>query len=385
MLEFSVFHETVLYVTKNLFIFMISLAMILIAFAQMFLIVFRKTPVCSETCLSENESFPHCSFNRSFLKVYTMMLGEIGEVNRYQQSLTAQILYIAFVFVVVILLSNVLIAIVTDSHSVVKNERAEMVFWSNRLDFVAEMDTIGAMKKRLWARVFRSDYSVQGQDDTDPERQQQSWTDSFRDYWTNLTDFLKEVHSDNTSILEYYLFLFLRLIVVLLVIPIWIGLGLITAGILWPPQVREWLFVMKKGDDYDGAASQANREIQAMRGCISQAKYKFLSDLKLTSDECDSVEDAVRNAKLSVENDLSEVKRLSIDTIVLIKEQYKRKQKSRGGIKSDQVNSSRVKSSRSRKGSGSSKGRRERSSSPSSVKSRSHTRRLVRTRGDRSD
>ena len=39
----------------------------------------------------------------------------------------------AFVFLVVILLSNVLIAIVTDSHSIVKNERAVMVFWSNRL------------------------------------------------------------------------------------------------------------------------------------------------------------------------------------------------------------------------------------------------------------
>jgi hypothetical protein len=69
MLEFSVFYETVLSVSKNLFIFMISLAVILIAFAQMFLIVFRKTPVCSESCISDYGGFPHCSFDKSILKV----------------------------------------------------------------------------------------------------------------------------------------------------------------------------------------------------------------------------------------------------------------------------------------------------------------------------
>ena len=47
-----------------------------------------------------------------------------------------------FAFLVVIPLSNVLIAIVTDSYAVVKDERAAVVFWSNRLDFVAEIDAI---------------------------------------------------------------------------------------------------------------------------------------------------------------------------------------------------------------------------------------------------
>ena len=45
-------------------------------------------------------------------------------------------------FLVVILLSNVLTATLTDSYGVVKNERAAMVFWSKRLDFVAKMDAI---------------------------------------------------------------------------------------------------------------------------------------------------------------------------------------------------------------------------------------------------
>jgi ABC-type phosphate transport system permease subunit len=73
-------------------------------------------------------------------QVYTMMMGEIGSVSRYDDNLLAQILYVAYAFLVVILLSNVLIAIVTDSYEIIQNDRAAIVFWSNRLDFVAEMD-----------------------------------------------------------------------------------------------------------------------------------------------------------------------------------------------------------------------------------------------------
>lgn len=60
----------------------------------------------------------------------------------------AQFLYCFFAFLVVILLSNALIVIVAERHSVIQNEHAEMVFWSNRLHLVAEMDAIIGVMKR---------------------------------------------------------------------------------------------------------------------------------------------------------------------------------------------------------------------------------------------
>jgi ABC-type phosphate transport system permease subunit len=69
-----------------------------------------------------------------------MMMGEIGSETRYHTNFVAQLLYVAYAVLVVILLSNVLIAIVTDSYEIIQNDRAAIVFWSNRLDFVAEMD-----------------------------------------------------------------------------------------------------------------------------------------------------------------------------------------------------------------------------------------------------
>ena len=93
---------------------------------------------CTEENIDANP-FPHCSFLSSLQKVFTMMMmGEIENEMRYSTLPVAQLLYIAFSFLVIILLSNVLIAIVTDSYGVIENERAAMVFWSNRLDFAAK-------------------------------------------------------------------------------------------------------------------------------------------------------------------------------------------------------------------------------------------------------
>ncbi len=371
MLEFSVFYETVLYVTKKLFIFMISLAVILIAFAQMFLIVFRQTHVCSEECKENSVGFPHCSFNKSFLKVFTMMLGEIGEVNRYQQSSIAQIIYVAFVFVVVILLSNVLIAIVTDFHSIVKNERAEMVFWSNRLDFVAEMDTVDAMKKRLVARLFRGDFLSQEQDSDQPSRQ--TWAESLREYWDLLVTFLKETQ-DDASLLEYYVSLFLRLLIVILAIPFWLCLGLCTAGLLWPPQIREYIFVTRTGGHQEGTATEIFSNMQAIEDMINQTKKDFGSEVKRVIDDHDVLAEAVINVKNSLEsskNDIFEIKRITEEMLAAGQQKFldQLEGEDRGGSHSS--------SSSKNRGRRRTKGRRRRS--------RSNTSRLTSTIGDNSD
>jgi hypothetical protein len=240
-----------------------------------------------------------------------MMLGEIGEVNRYQQSITAQILYVAFVFLVVILLSNVLIAIVTDSHSVVKNERAEVVFWSNRLDFVAEMDTIEAMRKRVVSCVLRNDYSDQAQAH---DLQRQTLSDSFREWWNHLVAFLKEKNSDDISLLEYYLFFFLRIITILLVIPLWFAFGLCTAGFLWPPQIREWFFVMRKGDrKVTVMANEIILEIKNTEREVKTMTSDILREIKRSNNEQHEVRNEMNQVKSRFVKDLSEIKRLALD------------------------------------------------------------------------
>lgn len=222
----------------------------LVAFAEMFFILFRKTPVCSEVCASpDGWVFPHCTFSDSLIKIFTMMLCEVGGVNRYQQKLVSQLLYIAFVFLVVIVLSNVLIAMVTDSHSYIKYESVEIVFWSNRLDFVAEMETIVFIKQKLLNCLGKShDYKSTSTEDSEIEIK--TSREPVRQLWMKMIGFLWNDSSfDDTAIVKFLLFTIMRFFVVTTVLPIWVILGIASAGGLFPPHVREWLFVHR--DPYD--------------------------------------------------------------------------------------------------------------------------------------
>ncbi len=66
--DFAVFLGGVFYVVQRLVAFLLAVGVILLAFAQMFFIVYRQTMVCERDPLPECE-FAHCTFAGSLLKV----------------------------------------------------------------------------------------------------------------------------------------------------------------------------------------------------------------------------------------------------------------------------------------------------------------------------
>ena len=258
MLDFAVFSKSVQDITRHLFIFMLSMLVIFVAFAEAFAIIFRKTPVCDASCIEEYDTFPHSNFRDSLLKVYTMMMGEIGDVNRYQQSMMAQFLYCCFAFLVVILLSNVLIAIVAERHSVIQDEHAEMVFWSNRLHFVAEMDAIISVMKRDNPLLGTTDHSYKQPASQNDQLSaaadsaafhngsNEQTRDIFRVGWNELIEFLREEPVEDLNLIEIYLSLILRLATVAVVIPRWLVLGY--CGYLMASSGSQVGFSFKEGE-----------------------------------------------------------------------------------------------------------------------------------------
>jgi hypothetical protein len=239
-----------------------------------------------------------------------MMAGEIGNETRYYGFLFAQILYILFGFVVVILLSNVLIAIVTDSYEFVQNDRAAIVFWSNRLDFISEMDGIASVVRR---RVFgiRGDHSsglhsrsmqehANGTNYLGNGLYPDSKREWFREAWKSIIGLFEENPYDEADLrpgnIEFWVTVFYKALA-LFIIPLWLLIGFVSVGILWPPQVREWLFVQK--------------ETAATR---SELERKKLEQLRM-------IETAMKNLKLEIrkelQNDRDEIFRMKaeVDTV----------------------------------------------------------------------
>ena len=237
-----------------------------------------------------------------------MMMGEIGTETRYDQNLVAQILYIFYGFFIVILLSNVLIAIVTDSYEIVQNDRAAIVFWSNRLDFVTEMDGIASVvRKRIFCTkddakdktivpADTQDDQSHGSTSLDVENNIYGTEEWFRVKWNSIMSlFEHDVYgaaAEDIRPIDFWIDVFKKTLAII-VIPPWLILGFVTVGILWPPQVREWLFVQM-----DTAASRAE---------IERRKLEQLQEIQY---ETKSLKDEVG---MEMQNDREEMFRMKAE------------------------------------------------------------------------
>jgi len=321
-IDFAVFVRGVLHVVQRLAAFLMALGVILIAFAQMFVTLFRQTEYCADPCLSyldpnfDETSIddvtcekPFCgSLWESFLKVYTMLLGEVDET-LFEESTFALVLFVIFMFLVVILLANVLIAIVTDSYGVIKNERAAIVFWSNRLDFVAEMDAIasGPWKKKVRKAIFL------GQDGEGGSAGQVE-RDSSWAAWKKLTDLFEDDLQELSFLsMDFWCYLLLRMLTACIIIPLWILLGIVSAGWLWPPQVRAGFLVQRISKRNPGdvkEAEQRTKDINELRKDVKELQEEVVMEMSDDRQEVVSMKSQLGDMKEDVMESMKEIKQV---------------------------------------------------------------------------
>jgi len=345
LIDFAVFVSGVTYVTARLGAFIVCLIITVVAFAQMWYTIFRQSSECALAAEGEeggsNETiavytddmlyyddepqmeevedcepsidYPFChSMYFSIYKSFTMMLGEIDDTIFYWNTLSL-VLFCVFFFAEVVILLNILIAIITDLYSVVTNERAAIVFWSNRLAFITDMDMV---TNGPWKKTVMNLFKLRDDDDDDDDDEEEtslvkkdkveiSWE---RIGWKKLIEcFDPEVDSNGMGMILYVP---LRVFISMFLIPFWLLLGILSAGWLWPPQVREGLFVQKVSipEDSGDAEMMEKRiaEVSDLKKDLKSAQEhligQFLEDRKDVSALKDQVKDIKRELKEEMKN-----------------------------------------------------------------------------------
>lgn len=338
-IDFAVFVGGVLYVVQRLVAFLMALIVILVAFTQMFVTIFRETPFCNQydpinQTVTEidaegnivdqyPEYRPWCEgYWAAFLKVYTMLLGEVDE-NDFNGYIFATILFVIFMFLVVILLANVLIAIVTDSYGVIKNERAAIVFWSNRLDFVAEMDAIsngpwkGKLKKiccRCLGKPHNDSLHHVQSSGRNKNTSAAPARDSSYDVWKKLMElFEDDIHELHFMSLEFWCYLLLRIIIAAVIIPLWVGLGVLSAGWLWPPQLRSGFLVQrisKRNSEDLKEVEYRRKEVMTLRAEVKDMQGEMISSMAVDRKEMMLMKSQLVDMKSEVTNEMKEIKQI---------------------------------------------------------------------------
>jgi Ion transport protein len=284
----------------------------------MFNTIVQQTPYCTEqpndeltdeeinimTKCGSNLIRPYCSFWNSFVSVYTMLLGQVDETD-FKSSPVGTALFVIFMFLVVILLANVLIAIVSDSYKVIQDQRAAIVFWTNRLDFIAEMDAIanGPWKKRL-KKTFGFG------DDQDTGRMGQQFGQIL---WAQTMELFEDDVEGGIFSLDFILYSMLRVFVAVFVIPFWLFLGLVTLGWCWPPQIRERVFistVFKHSSDSEKEDELRRTQVKVLQEEVTGLKDDLLQELALDRTQVVQMKSQVAERKLEISNEMKEMKKI---------------------------------------------------------------------------
>lgn len=314
LIDFAVFVGGVFYVVQRLFAFLISLGVILVGFAQMFVTIFSNTSICLAK-LPEKELFDiscgqdtdrsFCDFWNAFLRVYSMLVGEVDET-LFADSNVATVLFIVFMFLVVILLANVLIAIVTDSYKVIQDQRAAIVFWTNRLDFVAEMDAIanGPWKKRIRG-MFRMADDETGQGHVD--------TIFGKDFWKRLMDLFEDDVEESMFTVEFWAYNFLRLMTGIIIIPLWVIIGVLSAGWLWPPQIREYIFtstVAKHSSETEREAELRRTQVAMLQKEVMSLRDTMTHEMKVDRIQVLQMKSSIADRRADIASEMKHIKRI---------------------------------------------------------------------------
>ena len=233
-----------------------------------------------------------------------MLLGEVNEQD-FRDNQLATVLYALFMFACVIVLANVLIAIVTDSYSVIQNERAALVFWSNRLDFVAEMDVIS----NNFARLGGGGGAVVTEDSV------------MGELWKKFMYlFDDDIDEHGVMSVEFIVYIVLRVFAACVIIPLWLIIGFLTFGMLWPPQVREKLLTSQLVGPTEKESAERTRmeQVSRLKEDISSFQGEVRVDIEKGRDEMYIVKAVLDSTKTEIHNEMNEVKEIVTELFELL-------------------------------------------------------------------
>jgi len=284
LVEFSVFVNGVLFVLNQLTTFAIFIMMMLMAFSQVFTFLF----IAGENCNGE-EFFPYCNLGYSMIRNIQGLSGEV-DPGPYLNNWSRILFFVLYVFGIIILLVNVLVAIVVDNYDLIKNERASVVFWGNRLDYVAEIDgTVNVFMKLLGQGQAKNMMSV---------------NDTGRESWESLVNVLQApVPSNFFSSLNQLI----TKIAVLALMACWIMLGLLSLGTLWPPQIREYILTNSATSNID-LVEEVSMQISELRKEVHDLKSSSRSERRRDRNQLISVREDAEALQKSVLDDMAQIR-----------------------------------------------------------------------------
>lgn len=275
--------------------FIVSLAIMVVAFAQMFSVIFFDSKLCivDDDIPMDDVTADFCKDFDSlelYLRAYEMLNN--FDVHAFRESGASLSLYIAYTFLLImIVLNGVIIALVATFYDEYRKQ-ATQLFWLARLDLAVELDhglfeplhpislhidsffdDVGS--KHDWGEGL---YAALKLSFRDSRHNRRTRNHCYKKYGVKqwhpacLRALLKWLVLDSSDRLHRTNLLITRLIGLVLV-PLWYIIGVLSIGLLWPPQLRDFLEGPLETEGVEDA-DEPVKEKKAEYGSRSQTAVK---------------------------------------------------------------------------------------------------------------
>eukprot|EP00546_Thalassionema_frauenfeldii_P005751 CAMPEP_0178908096 /NCGR_PEP_ID=MMETSP0786-20121207/7733_1 /TAXON_ID=186022 /ORGANISM="Thalassionema frauenfeldii, Strain CCMP 1798" /LENGTH=853 /DNA_ID=CAMNT_0020579961 /DNA_START=13 /DNA_END=2574 /DNA_ORIENTATION=+ len=327
---FAVFWGGMIYVLRRLTTFIVALVVMLICFTMMFMTVKLETEdygvFCNGTItdvkslddpereryfeVEQNKieycefdpGFYYCEFTVAFLHTLTMLLGEVDETEFPDPVET--VIFIIFMIIMVIILATVLIAIVTDSYKIIQTQRAAIVFWTNRLHFVAQVD---AISNGLRNERFRKCIRWKKRSTT----AEQKSSEFGKEFWKSLMDLFEDDVDGDLLSPDFWIYNLLRVLAAVLIVPAWVILGALSLGWLWPPQLRAYVSTASVSR-YNEATEEELRKTQVsnVEQQVTVLKQELEKELAIARTQVVQMKSSVADQRSEILGEMKHIKRI---------------------------------------------------------------------------
>jgi len=190
-----------------------------------------------------------------------------------------------------------------------------IVFWSNRLAFITNMDLI---TNGPWKKTVMNFFGLGGDDDEKEgeeaaflakDKVDITWE---RILWKKLIECF-DPSVDNQGV-GLFFYVPLRIFIAMFLIPFWLLLGIMSAGWLWPPQVREGLFVQAVSIPEDsGEIREVEKRIEEVSGLRKDLEYVqggMIHEFKQDRREMTELKNKVKEIKKDLKREMKNIKQV---------------------------------------------------------------------------
>jgi hypothetical protein len=113
--------------------------------------------------------------------------------------------------------------------------------------------------------------------------------------------------------LDFVAYTLMRIVALLIILPLWLALGLVTCGWLWPPQVRVALFtssVFKHSSDSAKHNELRTTQVKQLRREVHDLNDELLQELALDRTQVVQLKSHIADRRMEMANEMVEIRRI---------------------------------------------------------------------------